>query len=198
MKHWFALSAIGRDRPGIVADLAELIYECDCNLEDSSMTILGSEFAVLLLLTGEERGRRAAAVGGVQAARVGEAADGLLPPARGRAGSLRARATTRGATTLQAVGVDKAGIVAKVARCLADHRVNITQMSTQSRPEPETGHADLHHAHRHDVPRGSTISAARSELEAIAARLHIELTLQPIQRLRTDRRRFAIAPALVL
>src|SRR5205823_2219866 len=53
MKKWFALSAIGRDRPGIVADLAELIYECDCNLEDSSMTILGSEFAVLLLLSGE-------------------------------------------------------------------------------------------------------------------------------------------------
>src|SRR5437899_3294602 len=56
MKQWFALSAIGRDRPGIVADLAELIYECDCNLEDSSMTILGSEFAVLLLLTGEAAG----------------------------------------------------------------------------------------------------------------------------------------------
>src|SRR5262249_15997720 len=44
----------GRDRPGIVADLAELIYECDCNLEDSSMTILGTEFAVLLLLSGED------------------------------------------------------------------------------------------------------------------------------------------------
>src|SRR5262249_15845354 len=48
MRHWFALSAIGRDRPGMVADLAELIFECDCNLEDSSMTVLGSEFAVLL------------------------------------------------------------------------------------------------------------------------------------------------------
>src|SRR2546425_3980823 len=53
MRRWFALSAIGLDRPGIVADLAELIYECDCNLEDSSMTILGSEFAVLLLLSGQ-------------------------------------------------------------------------------------------------------------------------------------------------
>jgi glycine cleavage system transcriptional repressor len=53
MKQLFALSAIGRDRPGIVADLAELIYECDCNLEDSRMTILGSEFAVLLLLSGQ-------------------------------------------------------------------------------------------------------------------------------------------------
>jgi len=51
MRRWFAMSAIGRDRPGIVADLAELIYECDCNLEDSRMTILGSEFAVLLLLS---------------------------------------------------------------------------------------------------------------------------------------------------
>ena len=53
MRRWFAMSAIGRDRPGIVADLAELIYECDCNLEDSRMTILGSEFAVLLLLSGQ-------------------------------------------------------------------------------------------------------------------------------------------------
>src|SRR4030095_915502 len=53
MKQLFALSAIGRDRPGIVADLAELIYECDCNLADSRMTILGSEFAVLLLLSGQ-------------------------------------------------------------------------------------------------------------------------------------------------
>src|SRR5207245_9398257 len=53
LRRWFALSASGRDRPGIVADLAELIYECDCNLEDSSMTILGSEFAILLLLSGE-------------------------------------------------------------------------------------------------------------------------------------------------
>ena len=57
------MSAIGRDRPGIVADLAELIYECDCNLEDSRMTILGSEFAVLLLLSAkdEEVERRLAA-----------------------------------------------------------------------------------------------------------------------------------------
>src|SRR5207244_604489 len=63
MRRWFALSAIGRDRPGIVADLAGLIYECDCNLEDSSMTVLGSEFAVLLLLSceGEDVERRLSA-----------------------------------------------------------------------------------------------------------------------------------------
>ena len=53
MKSWYAMSGIGKDRPGIVADLAELIFDHGCNLEDSSMTVLGSEFAVLLLFTGE-------------------------------------------------------------------------------------------------------------------------------------------------
>ena len=47
MQRWFILSAIGRDRPGLVADLAGLVLECDANLEDSRMTILGSDFAVI-------------------------------------------------------------------------------------------------------------------------------------------------------
>ena len=49
MKRWFILSAIGSDRPGLVAELAQLIYDCDANLEDSRMTILGTDFAVILL-----------------------------------------------------------------------------------------------------------------------------------------------------
>jgi glycine cleavage system transcriptional repressor len=49
MKRWFILSAIGQDRPGLVAELAQLIFDCDANLEDSRMTILGSDFAVIVL-----------------------------------------------------------------------------------------------------------------------------------------------------
>ena len=52
MRRWFILSAIGTDRPGLVADLAQLIYDCDANLEDSRMTILGNEFAAILLCSG--------------------------------------------------------------------------------------------------------------------------------------------------
>ena len=49
MKRWILLSAIGSDRPGLVAELARLIYDCGANLEDSRMTILGTDFAVILL-----------------------------------------------------------------------------------------------------------------------------------------------------
>src|SRR5438093_991617 len=137
MKRWFALSAIGRDRPGIVADLAELIYECDCNLEDSSMTILGTEFAVLLLLSGEgadvERRLSAGCKRLEWEKRLTVFFRPLDEPPPGPA--------QRGTTPLECVvsGVDKAGIVARVARTLADHRINVTALSTQARPEAETG-----------------------------------------------------------
>jgi len=178
MKRWFALSAIGRDRPGIVADLAELIYDCDCNLEDSSMTILGSEFAVLLLLTGEgeEIQERLAS-----ACKRLEWEKRLTVFFRPLEGEPVPYGTTAQASSwqLQAMGIDKAGIVARVARCLARHEVNISQMQTQSRPEPGTGTPIYTMRIAMDVPARCDVSALRSQLERTAGELHIELTLEP-------------------
>jgi glycine cleavage system transcriptional repressor len=44
------LSALGRDRPGIVAALTGVLLEHGANLEDSQMTILRGHFAVMLIL----------------------------------------------------------------------------------------------------------------------------------------------------
>jgi glycine cleavage system transcriptional repressor len=180
MTRWFALSAIGRDRPGIVADLAELIYECDCNLEDSSMTILGSEFAVLLLLTGEgdEVEHRLSA-----ACKRLEWEKRLTVFFRPLEGEPVPYGVTQHAQPfeLHAVGVDKAGIVARVARCLASHRINITHMSTSSRPEPGTGTPIYSMRIRMDVPEQVEHSRLRRELDSIAAALHIDVTLQGLE-----------------
>ena len=46
----WSFSAVGQDRPGIVAALSKVLYEHDCNLSDSSMTILAGQFAVVLIL----------------------------------------------------------------------------------------------------------------------------------------------------
>jgi glycine cleavage system transcriptional repressor len=187
MKRWFALSAIGRDRPGIVADLADLIYECDCNLEDSSMTILGSEFAVLLLLTGEGHGLESHGLEGPDVeARLSAACKRVewekrltvfFRPLDGEPVPYGVSHHARG-FELQAVGVDRAGIVARTARCLAKHAVSITHMSTASRPEPGTGTPIYHMQIRMEVPQGVDESALRRELDAVAAALNIDLTLQ--------------------
>lgn len=194
MRRWFALSAIGRDRPGIVADLAELIYECDCNLEDSSMTILGSEFAVLLLLTGEtaqSHGLEGHGPAGTQdvEARLSAACKRLewekrltvfFRPLEGEPLGFGVSQHAR-PFELQAVGVDKAGIVARIARCLAAHTVNITHMSTASRPEPGTGTPIYHMQIRMEVPEAVDEPALRRELDAVAAALNIDLSLQAVR-----------------
>ena len=180
MKRWFALSAIGRDRPGIVADLAELIYESDCNLEDSSMTILGSEFAVLLLLTGEGEGVEQRLSAACKRVEWEKRLTVFFRPLDGEPmpyGVAGARAFE-----LQATGVDKAGIVAKVARCLASHNINITQMSTSSRPEPQTGTPIYSMRIAMSAPQGLDQQALRRELDSIATALHIEISLQPLDR----------------
>lgn len=174
MKKWFALSAIGRDRPGIVADLAELIYECDCNLEDSSMTILGSEFAVLLLLSG--RGTDAERLLSTACKRLEweKRLTVFFRPLEGEPTHYGAGERTV-PYELQATGVDKAGIVARVARCLADHGINITQMQTHSRPEPGSGTAIYTMQIRMDVPARVDVSALGERLERIADELHIHI-----------------------
>lgn len=45
-----ALTAVGADRPGIVAALTGTLEELGCNLEDSTMSILRGQFAVLLVI----------------------------------------------------------------------------------------------------------------------------------------------------
>src|SRR3954463_2731922 len=46
----FAVSAVGADRPGIVAAVTGVFVEHGCNLEDTSMTILRGHFAMTLIV----------------------------------------------------------------------------------------------------------------------------------------------------
>jgi len=179
MKSWYALSAIGRDRPGIVADLAELIYECDCNLEDSSMTILGSEFAVLLLLSSVAPEANQHLSAGCKRLEWEKRLTVFFRPLEGEPVPYATRARAR-RYALQAVGVDRAGIVAKIARCLADHAVTIAEMSTQSRPEPESGTPIYTMRMALDVPEQADAAALDRRLQAIGEDLQVDVTFSAV------------------
>jgi len=179
MKSWYALSAIGRDRPGIVADLAELIYECDCNLEDSSMTILGSEFAVLLLLSSVAPEANQHLSAGCKRLEWEKRLTVFFRPLEGEPLPYATRARAR-RYALQAVGVDRAGIVAKIARCLADHAVTIAEMSTQSRPEPESGTPIYTMRMALDVPEQTDAAALDRRLQAIGEDLQVDVTFSAV------------------
>ena len=52
MAQLIVISAVGSDRTGVVQDLSKVILSCGGNIEESRMTTLGSEFAMLLLVSG--------------------------------------------------------------------------------------------------------------------------------------------------
>jgi glycine cleavage system transcriptional repressor len=52
MTNHLLVTAVGEDRPGIVARITEVLVSHGANLEESRMAILGGEFAAVMLVTG--------------------------------------------------------------------------------------------------------------------------------------------------
>ena len=52
MTEFIVISAVGRDRPGVVHALTQTVLDCGGNIVESRMTALGQDFAMLLLVSG--------------------------------------------------------------------------------------------------------------------------------------------------
>ena len=49
-KKLLSLSAIGKDKTGIVSSISKVLFELGCNIENSTMTLLSGQFAMILLI----------------------------------------------------------------------------------------------------------------------------------------------------
>jgi glycine cleavage system transcriptional repressor len=123
----YAVSVIGRDRPGIVAALSGALLGVEGNIEDSRMAILRGHFAVMLIVAapdGVDRAQLEARLGplreelGLEAISVGEIEE--------------LAAAAPGAThVLTVYGADHPGIVHAIATALAQRGGNITDLQTR-------------------------------------------------------------------
>jgi glycine cleavage system transcriptional repressor len=177
MRRWYILSAIGRDRPGLVADLAALVLDCNANLEDSRMTILGSDFAVILLCSSSEAGAGDALAVGAKRL---ERDHGLTILLRHLEDGPRSAVPAPGTRLyrVEAAGEDRAGIVAGICRVLAERGVNIAELTSRSRTGPG-GEPHYEMGLRVEVPDSSDVRALREALESEADRLVIDVALMP-------------------
>ena len=168
------ITAVGRDRPGVVAAITGALAELDANLEDTSMTILGGRFAmVLLVLVPDEVDVDAIEGALAEPARVLHL-DVSVHPAEETVGGEEDRSER---WTLSIYGVDHPGIVHGVATALADLEVNILDMRTRV-----VGPSDRPvYAMALDVlvpPGGGALS---ERLDSVAAELGVECSLHPVE-----------------
>jgi len=116
-----AITVIGPDRTGIVADVSEALAGVGANLTDSTMTRLRGHFAMTLICTGPDAGDVEKALAPL---------GGLL--ATVRAVEPEADADAAGEPYLVSVhGADRLGIVAAVTRVVAAAGGNITDLTTR-------------------------------------------------------------------
>jgi len=178
VKSYYVLSAIGSDRPGIVADLSELVYTCGCNLEDSSSTILENQFAHLMIVSGSDpdAGNRLAA--GCRRLEWEQKLTVFFSPLQDVA--WRKVRGTGTAWEVNTLGVDKAGIVCRVTRVLADHGMNTERMETAARPAADTGTPLFQMRVLLWAPVGLDEKRLRGELEKLGNQLVVEITLRAV------------------
>lgn len=159
-----AVTAVGADRPGIVARVARVLLDHEGNIADSSMTILGGHFAIVLLVETE-------APPAVLETALGEATADLglvvtVRPVRAR----DAAASAAASHVLSVYGADRPGIVAAVAEVLAEREVNVTHLRTRVLEGAGTVYAMLMEV---SVPDGAA--------EALVSRLHSDAALTGVE-----------------
>jgi len=174
MSDRYIMTAFGRDRIGIVADVTRLLYDNDCNLEDTTMNILSDEFTLNLLFscknsTIEEllssECRRLEREKGISAF------VRALPP-------MKEKPKNGFKTcTLNIEGLDQAGIVYKTSKFLANNKLNILNLNSTSKASPESG-ATIHCMDIHiQVPQEISLDQVEDDLSVMADELQVDITL---------------------
>jgi len=127
MQH-FALTIIGRDRPGIVSQVTEILYQGGFNIADSSCSILGGQFSMILIISNPEISSK-------------EEFSETFSPLEEQNLSVYIRTLKPGGEIrsnlegelcmISVYGADKPGIVYQVAKELGDRNINITDLNTK-------------------------------------------------------------------
>jgi glycine cleavage system transcriptional repressor len=171
---WIAVTAVGRDRPGIVARVTGALLHLGCNLGETSMARLRGEFAMILLVrlplsATVESSREALQVLGADM--------DLTVTVRALAPEELVQAAQEGAGyILRVYGADRPGIVHDVTQRLAEDRFNVTDLET--RVIPGEGGPVYVMILEVDAPSEVQGEAIRGDLNALGTRLGVEISYE--------------------
>src|SRR3569832_2902227 len=131
--NYLVISALGKDRPGIVNTLSKAVLDSGCNISHSRMAVLGGEFAVILLIHGTD-----AAVHAMQQQLP------LLEEQLQLTLIAKTTAPRRGEQhwlpyRVAVVAMARPGIVHRITDFFAAQKINIEELETAAYAAPHTG-----------------------------------------------------------
>ena len=179
------VTALGKDRTGIVAGVTKILYKLGCNLEDSAMTRLEGEFAIMLIFSSPAKAtelslRKAFAPLERQLTLVVH----LKPLTKPETSTPRKTGSTY---LISVYGADHPGIVFHVTEALAKTGINVTDVHTHrsaARPGSRKGRVGGTGPSLYlmllevEVPARVTPAALEQHLKRLGKTLGVEVSLR--------------------
>lgn len=175
MSKQLVIAAVGEDRPGLVDDLSGWILDSGCNIADSRMTVLGGEFAVLLLAEGQwnNLAKLEDQLGQIQV-KLGMTITLKRTEGKRPEGAFLPYA-------VDVVALDHPGIVHNLASFFSQRSINIQDLSTASYAAAHTG-TQMFSVHMSlDVPADTHIAGLREEFLDFCDRLNLDAVIEPVK-----------------
>lgn len=161
-----AITVLGHDRPGIIAETTGRLAGLGLNLEDSTMTLLRGHFAMTLVCAGTATDAE------IAAALTPLAADGTLTVTVREVPAEQPGATDGTSWVLTVHGGDRPGIVSSIVEEVARVGGNITDLTTRLAGDLYLLVAEI------DLPAGTDTTAVEGAIQAVATTLGVGATLR--------------------
>jgi len=178
VKNRYLMTAIGKDKPGIVKSVAEVLYKVGCNIEDSSMTLLAGNFAIMMVIY---------LPGDIDIEELEEKFEKLrkkmnlwiiLKPMSETPAKKKTKKQARNCL-LTLSGGDKPGIVYSVSKLLSGNKVNIININTRIIGDGEDSSYIL--VMELELPIDLQYVNLKNKLLTLADKLDVEINLEPME-----------------
>ncbi len=175
MSQLIVLSAMGTDRAGIVNDLTKVILDCGGNIEESRMAALGTEFAMLLLVSGNWH-----TLSKLEASLDKLSRDRDLTINIKKTG-VRERSEESMPYAVDVVSLDQPGIVFQLSHFFASRNIEIADLATRRYAAAHTGSPMFAVQMAVNVPASVHLSQLRDEFLEICDQLNLDGLIEPVK-----------------
>ncbi len=175
MSDYLVITALGKDRPGIVNELSKAIADSGCNITDSRMTVLGGEFALILMIAGAPK-----SVSEMEG-RLPSLEKALALTVVAKRTQPRDSAKSMMPYAVDVVSMDHPGIVHEVAQFFSQRGINIEEMETGTYSAAHTGTPMFSLHMTISVPADQQINRLREAFTGFCDDINLGGTLEPLR-----------------
>lgn len=172
MSQYISLTAIGKDKPGLVSAVAKVLLDHKCNIEDSTMTILYGQFAMILILKLPLNVKPQSIYNKLQKSSKTHG----LTFFYSKLSSLNVKKKKNiNPYIISVYGADKTGIVYNVSKFLADKKINITDVQTAvSKSKGKKAYIMIIEA---EFPKNLKIDKIKKEFSVLSKSINVAISI---------------------